>query len=200
MVARGRWEWAERTNTSGAVVIVAVTSDGQLVLIEEYRRPLDARVVELPAGLVGDEPGTGEEDMIEAAKRELLEEAGCVSERWQHLIEGPSSPGLTNERYTMYLALDAKKVGDGGGDESEDIHVRLVPLDQVEAWLTAAQARIARRSQGLYGLVFRVEVLQRLKSEDTGSRRKACAPWECGTLAPSAREAMTFLVLAYVPR
>jgi ADP-ribose pyrophosphatase len=135
LVARGRWEWAERTNTSGAVVILALTSDHRMVLIEEYRRPLDARVVELPAGLVGDEPGTGEEDLIEAAKRELLEETGCVSEHWQHLIEGPSSPGLTNERYTMYLATDAKKVGAGGGDESEDIHVRLIPLDQIETWL-----------------------------------------------------------------
>jgi ADP-ribose pyrophosphatase len=135
LVARGRWEWAERTNTSGAVVIVAVTPDRQLVLIEEYRRPLDARVVEFPAGLVGDEPGTGEEDLIEAAKRELFEETGCVSDRWRHLIDGPSSPGLTSERYTMYLALDAKKIGDGGGDDSEDIHVCLVSLDQVEQWL-----------------------------------------------------------------
>jgi ADP-ribose pyrophosphatase len=135
LVARGRWEWAERTNTSGAVVIVAITSDRQMVLIEEYRRPLGARVVELPAGLVGDEPGAGDEDLIEAAKRELLEEAGCVSDHWHYLIEGPSSPGLTNERYTMYLALDAKKVSDGGGDESEDIHVCLVPLNQVETWL-----------------------------------------------------------------
>jgi ADP-ribose pyrophosphatase len=135
LVAWGRWEWAERTNTSGAVVIAAVTAEGELVLIDEYRRPLDARVVQLPAGLVGDEPGTGEEDLIEAGKRELLEEAGCVSQRWQYLIEGPSSPGLTDERYTMYLALDAKKSGPGGGDESEDIHVCLVPLDQVETWL-----------------------------------------------------------------
>jgi ADP-ribose pyrophosphatase len=143
LVARGRWEWAERTNTSGAVVIVAVTSDRQLVLIEEYRRPLDARVVELPAGLVGDEPGTGEEDLVEAAKRELLEEAGCVSQCWEHLIEGPSSPGMTNERYTMYLAKDVKKVSAGGGDESEDIRVCLVPLDQVETWLQE------QRRQGL---------------------------------------------------
>ncbi len=140
LVARGRWEWAERTNTSGAVVIVAVTSQRELVLLEEYRRPLDARVVELPAGLVGDEPGADNENIIEAAKRELLEEAGCVSQRWQHLIEGPSSPGLTNERYTMYLALDAKKVASGGGDESEDIHVRPVPLDQVETWLQERRA------------------------------------------------------------
>jgi ADP-ribose pyrophosphatase len=141
LVARGRWEWAERTNTSGAVVIAAVTPDRQLVLIEEYRRPLDARVVEFPAGLVGDEPGTGEEDLIEAAQRELLEEAGYVSDDWRHLVEGPASPGLTNEQYTMFLALDAKKVGEGGGDESEDIHVRLVPLDQVETWLHRARQR-----------------------------------------------------------
>jgi ADP-ribose pyrophosphatase len=143
LVARGRWEWAERTNTSGAVVIVAVTADRQMVLIEEYRHPLDARVVELPAGLIGDEPGTGEEMIIEAAKRELLEEAGCVSQCWEHLIEGPSSPGLTNEGYTMYLARDVTRVSAGGGDESEDIHVYLVPLDEVETWLKK------RRRQGL---------------------------------------------------
>lgn len=144
LVARGRWEWAERTNTSGAVVIVAVTSDRQLVLIEEYRHPLGGRVVEFPAGLVGDGPEIGEEDLIEAAKRELLEEAGCVSQDWRHLIEGPSSPGLTNEHYTMFLARDVQKIEAGGGDESEDIHVCLVPLDQAETWLQE------RRRQGLH--------------------------------------------------
>jgi ADP-ribose pyrophosphatase len=143
LVARGRWEWAERTNTSWAVVIVAVTADRQMVLIEEYRHPMEARVVGLPAGLVGDEPGIGEEDYIEAAKRELLEEAGFASENWLHLVEGPASPGLTNEQYVIYLALDAIKKTDGGGDESEDIHVRLVPLDQVETWLQE------RKKQGL---------------------------------------------------
>jgi ADP-ribose pyrophosphatase len=135
LVARGRWEWAERTNTSGAVVIVAVTSDRQLVLIEEYRHPLGRRVVEFPAGLVGDEPGTSEEALIEAAKRELFEEAGCVSDNWRHLVGGPASPGLTDEQYSMFLALDAKKISEGGGDDSEDIHVCLVPLNQVETWL-----------------------------------------------------------------
>jgi ADP-ribose pyrophosphatase len=135
LVARGRWEWVERTNTSGAVVIVAVTSERQMVLIEEYRQPLDARVVELPAGLIGDGPGIKEEDLIEAAKRELLEETGCVSENWLHLIEGPASPGLTSERYTLFLASDVKIISSGGGDESEDIYVRLVPLDQVESCL-----------------------------------------------------------------
>jgi ADP-ribose pyrophosphatase len=143
LVARGPWEWVERTNTSAAVVIIAVTGKRELVLIEEYRYPLDARVVELPAGLVGDEPGTGDEPFIEAAKRELLEETGCVSDDWRHLVEGPASPGLTNEQYILYLALNAKKIADGGGDDSEDIHVCLVPLDRVETWLQE------RRREGL---------------------------------------------------
>jgi ADP-ribose pyrophosphatase len=143
LVARGRWEWAERTNTSGAVVIIAVTADRRMVLIEEYRQPLSARVVELPAGLVGDEHDIKEEERLEAAKRELLEETGFVSDNWRHLLEGPASPGLCSEQYTLYLALNAKKVGEGGGDASEDIHVCPVPLDEVEKWLDE------RRGQGL---------------------------------------------------
>jgi len=135
LVARGRWEWAERTNTTGAAVIVAVTSKGEMVLIDQFRHPLSARVIELPAGLVGDEAGTEHEEWVEAARRELFEETGYVSDRWQYLIEGPSSPGLTNESYALFLALDARKTGDGGGDDSEDIHVRLVPLANVEIWL-----------------------------------------------------------------
>ena len=155
LVARGRWEWAERTNTKAAAVIVAVTMDGQMVLIEQYRHPLGAWVVELPAGLVGDDPGAEQEDWIEAARRELLEETGYVSDRWQYLLEGPSSPGLTSEHYSMYLALDAKKVGAGGGDESEDIHVRLVPLEKVEAWLDEQRRRGLRVDPKVYiGLYF----------------------------------------------
>jgi ADP-ribose pyrophosphatase len=155
LVAQGRWEWAERTNTKAAAVIVAVTADGRMVLIEQYRHPLGAWVVELPAGLVGDEPGAGQEDWIEAARRELWEEAGYVSEDWQYLLEGPSSPGLTSEHYSMYLAMGAKKVGEGGGDESEDIRVCPVPLDQVEAWLDEQRRRGLQVDPKVYiGLYF----------------------------------------------
>jgi ADP-ribose pyrophosphatase len=143
LVARGRWEWAERTNTTGAVVVVAVTEAGELILVDQYRHPLDRRVIELPAGLVGDEPGSRHEEWIEAARRELHEETGYVSDRWEFLIEGPSSPGLTDESYALFLARDARQTGEGGGDGTEDIAVRLVPLDRVEVWLEE------QRQQGL---------------------------------------------------
>jgi ADP-ribose pyrophosphatase len=137
LVKRGRWEWVERTNCSSAVVIMPVTREKQAVFIEQYRHPLDAKVIELPAGLVGDDPGTDGEEWLAAAKRELIEEAGYASKHWKFLLEGPSSPGLTTESYAMFLAKDAYRVGEGGGVDAEEIAVCLVPLEEAEAWLQA---------------------------------------------------------------
>ena len=135
LVAQNGWEWVERTNTSGAVVIVAVTPDRQLVLVEQYRIPLARRVVELPAGLAGDAADSRHEELAEAAHRELLEETGFEAADLHFLAEGPSSAGLTDEVYAMFLARDVRRVGPGGGDAAEEIQVHLVPLDQADAWL-----------------------------------------------------------------
>jgi ADP-ribose pyrophosphatase len=143
LVAENGWEWVERVNSSGAVVIVALTRDNQLVLVEQHRVPLGRRVVELPAGLVGDLPGGKHEGLAEAARRELLEETGYEAVRLEHLIEGPSSAGLSTEIYALFLARDVCRVGPGGGDHSEDIEVHLVALDRAEQWLDA------KRLQGI---------------------------------------------------
>jgi ADP-ribose pyrophosphatase len=143
LVRRGRWEWAERVNTTGAAVIVAVTSGWELVLVEQYRNPLGRRVIELPAGLVGDVAAFREEDMVDAARRELFEETGCEADDIRVLFEGPSSAGLTSETYTLVLARHVRRVAAGGGDESEEIHVHVVPLAEIDAWLEA------RRGEGL---------------------------------------------------
>ncbi len=89
LVREGHWEYARRTNSPGAVVIVPVTSDGCLVLIEQYRIPVHARVVELPAGLIGDSAADADETIESAARRELLEETGY--EAWDLRADlGPS--------------------------------------------------------------------------------------------------------------
>jgi ADP-ribose pyrophosphatase len=137
LVAENGWEWAERTNTSGAVVIIPVTEDGKIVLVEQYRIPLARRVIELPAGLVGDVAGTEHEAMAEAARRELLEETGFAAAHLVYLTEGPSSAGLATEVYALFLATRARQVGPGGGDQGEDIQVHVVPLDEADAWLEA---------------------------------------------------------------
>lgn len=154
LMSHDGWEWAERTNTSAAVVIVAITDQRELVLVEQYRIPLGRRVIELPAGLVGDSAESREEDLVEAARRELLEETGYEAARMELLMEGPSSPGLTNEFYAMLLARDARKVGLGGGDESEDIQVHVVPLNDVETWLASKRRDGAMVSPKIYSALY----------------------------------------------
>jgi ADP-ribose pyrophosphatase len=134
MMERDRWEYAFRTNASGVVVLVPVTDDGELVLVEQHRTPVNARVLELPAGLVGDS-GNRDEDFKEAANRELVEETGYRATALEELLVGPSTPGMSDEIITIYFAGGLEKTGPGGGDGSEDITVHLMPLDDAESWL-----------------------------------------------------------------
>ena len=132
---RGGWEYIERTGISGIVVVVAVTENREMVLVEQYRPALDARVLDMPAGLAGDRPGEEHEDLAEAARRELLEEAGYEAGSLDLLTEGPASSGSSAEVLTLLLARNWRRVGPGGGDASEDIEVHVVPLAGIETWL-----------------------------------------------------------------
>ncbi len=135
LVRKGSWEYVQRRRVSGTVGIVAVTEEGKLILIEQYRPPVGKWVIEIPAGLAGDTAGREQEAMAEAAGRELLEETGYESQEMIYITEGAGLPGLTDETTAVYLARGLKKVGPGGGDDSESIRVHEVPLGQVPAWL-----------------------------------------------------------------
>src|SRR5581483_9781053 len=115
LIKEGHWEYAERVNAHGAVIIVAVTEAENILLVEQYRIPLHTRTIELPAGIVGDEPGGAGESLAEAAKRELLEETGYAAEQFEELTTGPSSAGLTSELVTLVRASGLKRVQAGGG-------------------------------------------------------------------------------------
>src|SRR6476469_7394985 len=75
LVRRGHWESCERTHGQGmAVIIVACTPQDDVLFVEQYRVPLGARTIEMPAGLVGDDHAT--DTLEDAARRELIEETG----------------------------------------------------------------------------------------------------------------------------
>ncbi|MGM9999579.1 MAG: NUDIX hydrolase [Candidatus Bruticola sp.] len=136
LVRVGRWEYAQRSkNVTGIVAIAACTPNNEVILVEQYRPPCGGRVIEFPAGLVGDKSGFGEESLEEAARRELLEETGYKAEQMTYLTEGPASAGITSEIITFYEAENLTLVGPGGGDESENIQVHLVPLNTISEWL-----------------------------------------------------------------
>jgi ADP-ribose pyrophosphatase len=136
----GRWEYADRVGTSGAVAILAITPDGSIVLTEQFRIPLQKRVIELPAGLAGDSPAQFGEPLAEAAHRELLEETGYSAGEMVLLTSGPPSAGLATEIVSFFLARRLQRTGAGGGDHHEEIQVHEVPLTGVEAWLKGKTA------------------------------------------------------------
>jgi len=140
LAREGRWEYAERVNATGAAIIAAVTDTNKLLLVEQYRIPCHARTIELPAGITGDEPDSGHESCLEAARRELLEETGYTAGHMEPLTTGPASSGLTSELVTLFLASELTKTGRGGGVAHEEIKVHEIPLDQVHAWLAAEAA------------------------------------------------------------
>jgi ADP-ribose pyrophosphatase len=139
MVDEDGWEFTERVGSSGVVVLVALTKLGELLLVEQFRPPLKARVLELPAGLVGDKKEFAHEAFEAAAARELEEETGFRASSIKFLASGPSAAGSSNTLIHFYLATGLEKTGDGGGDEHEDIQVHVVALAEVAAFAAARE-------------------------------------------------------------
>ena len=130
---RDHWQYVERKKAREAAVVVAETRNGELILTEQFRPPVNARVIDFPAGLIGDEdPDT---DGPETARKELEEETGYTCESVELLVRGPSSPGITSEIVSVYRAHGVQKVGRGGGIGGEDITVHVVPKGDLRSFL-----------------------------------------------------------------
>ena len=139
LVRIGHWESCERTHAQGmAVIVIAVTPDDDVLFVEQYRVPLGARTIEMPAGLVGDDHA--EDSLTEAARRELIEETGWSPGRVEVLLTGPTSSGMSNERIAFVRARNLVRVGEGGGVDDENIIVHAVPRAEAPAWLMRKQA------------------------------------------------------------
>ncbi|MBT2486666.1 MULTISPECIES: NUDIX hydrolase [unclassified Microbacterium] len=120
---------------TGAVAILALDDDDRVLLIQQYRHPIRHRDWELPAGLLdvaGEEP-------LEAARRELAEEADLVADRWEPLVSSWTTPGGNDELIHVFLAtgISAAETAHDREDEEADIRVEWVPLaEAVEAVLS----------------------------------------------------------------
>jgi ADP-ribose pyrophosphatase len=137
LVKRGKWEFASRARNINAVVILA-EHDGKVILIDQPRVPLGARCVELPAGLVGDEDPDA---TVEAtAIKELEEETGFTAERIEVLGEFYASPGMVSESFALVRAHGVRRVGDGGGNDNEDINVHLVARADIPNFIEQKRA------------------------------------------------------------
>lgn len=132
------WEYVVRPNIKGIVVIVAITDDDKLLLVEQYRPAVGGKVIELPAGLVGDIDAG--ESLIVAAERELIEETGFAAREMVALAEGPIAVGVSDETISFFQARQLARVGAGGGDASEQITTHEVPLGELRRFLAGRAA------------------------------------------------------------
>ena len=126
---RGTWEYVSRSRGIHAAVILAIDDgpDGRhVMLVEQYRVPLGANCIELPAGLIGDhEEG---EDTLTSAARELEEETGYRADSFEIVGEFFSSPGMVSESFSLVRAHGLTKISEGGGVDGENIIVHRVAL------------------------------------------------------------------------
>lgn len=110
----------------GAVVIVPVTGQGEVILVKQYRKAVEEVTLELPAGTL--EPG---EDPEACARRELEEETGFLADEWRQVTRFYSSPGFCTERLYLFLAAGLRE-GEQKTDFDERITLQRVPLSQAE--------------------------------------------------------------------
>jgi ADP-ribose pyrophosphatase len=153
LMERDGWEFVSRSNASGVVVLIPVTDAGEIVLVEQFRKPIGKNTIELPAGLVGDHEDPGE-SIFNAAKRELEEETGFVAATLDLLMECPSSAGMSDEIISFVLAKGLRQVGPGGGDDSEKIQVHIISLEEVDHWLEEQQTAGKSMDPKIYSTLY----------------------------------------------
>jgi len=137
LMKRGKWEYASRTRNIGAVVVIA-EYEGKIILVDQPRVGPDCRCIELPAGLVGDEDP--DITVEQTAIKELEEETGFTADSVEVLGEFFASPGMLSESFTLVRVRGVRKIGEGGGDENEDINVHLVARSDIPNFLEQKRA------------------------------------------------------------
>ena len=136
----GHWDFVRRPQSENCVGILAITQENEIILVEQFRIPMQRRVIEIPAGIVGDEPEHFGESLASTAGRELLEETGYRAGSITLLMESPTSAGMSSEHVHLFHAKDLVREHSGGGVAGEDIIVHHVPILELRNWLAAREA------------------------------------------------------------
>ena len=135
--------YREIVEHNGGAVICPLTNDGKLVMVKQFRKPIESVMLELPAG-----KRDGDEDGASVAKRELKEETGYTAGEIIHLTDIYTSPGFSNELLSIYLAKDLTP-GDTEFDDTEAIDIFEMPLDELVGMAMRGELNDAKTITGI---------------------------------------------------
>jgi len=137
---------------AGCTAIVAIDSESNVLLVRQYRKPVERMLLEIPAG--GIEPG---ENPVEGARRELEEETGFSAETWEELSRFYTSPGFTTEYMYLYLATELKPLK-RAADDDENIELVRVPLQKAPELIASGEVCDAKSIAGLLMALRKVRI------------------------------------------
>jgi ADP-ribose pyrophosphatase len=124
-LSNGRITTRDIVEHPGSVGIIPLLNDETIILLEQYRPSIKKNLLEIPAGTINKN-----EDPLECARRELLEETGYQSKELKKILEGYTSPGYTSEKMHMFLATQLTYIGSTPEDD-EIINIRKVKLKEL---------------------------------------------------------------------
>ena len=134
----------------GAVAIIPVFANGDILLVHQYRYALGRHILEIPAGKL-----ERDEAPLDCAKRELSEETGYMAKHWGKWLDTHSSVGFTDEKLDVFLASDISFGGQQQGDEDEYTHAVRLTLEDALARLAEGQITENRTQLALLWLRLR---------------------------------------------
>jgi len=128
----------------GATAIIPMLNDTRVLLLKQYRHTLKEYIWEIPAGTLN-----LEEEVLDCAKRELIEETGYSANQWQKLGEITPVPGYSDERIHIYLATELQQA-DQNLDKDEIIHVHEVEFKEAIEMINKKKIKDAKSITGLF--------------------------------------------------
>jgi ADP-ribose pyrophosphatase len=111
--------------------VIAITPQQEMLFVRQYRFGIEDYTVELPGGIVDNG-----EDHGAAARRELIEETGFSSSKWQYLGKVPSNPVFMDNWIHHWVALDVEETGDIKLDDGEEVELLRIPVSEVRRKMT----------------------------------------------------------------
>lgn len=129
--------------------VIAIAQNDQILLIKQYSHGIQSITFEIPGGMAG--PG---ESPIEAAKRELLEETGCISDEWICIGKVHPNPAIQNNSCFTYLANDIKKIQKPKLDSTENTDAFFFPMEDIKGLVSEGKITHSLVAAALYWYLF----------------------------------------------